>query len=179
MAGFYVTNDGASTDEALQELVLGGYNGNVVYCPFNGECAQVAGHLTYTNGILLDDEDLYVATSVQNALFEFEELAPGELSERERLTGGIGWDNIRLTDPYLLVTQHTDLVAFLLHSANPEIHSPFKVVAIHRETGEQQTLFYSNGDLMSGASTGLIADGDLYIGQIFGSFLLKVEDVSL
>ena len=60
-----------------------------------------------------------------------------------------------------------------------DVVSPFKVVAVNRYTGELTPIFYTNGTLMSGGSTGLMVEDDLYIGQVFGSFILKVSDIEL
>jgi len=178
--GFYITNDGASTAEAMLEFVFNSYNGSVVYCDFEGTCTEVAGQLAYPNGINWQGDELYVSTSAQKAVFRYDIIEPDALSPRTKIAPGLGFDNLRTHDePYLITTRHTDLVAFLLHSNNGDILSPFKVMAIDKQTGELTVLFYSNGSLMSGASTGLIADEDLYIGQVYGHFVLKVDDIDL
>lgn len=177
--GFYITNDGAGTSEALQEFLVNNFNGSVVYCPFEGACTEIAGQLSYPNGIYQLEEDLFVATSAHKALFRYDLPQVDEAVNREKLSGGIGLDNIRTKDDWLIIAQHIDLVAFLLHSTNPQIQSPFKVLAVNRYSGEQRVLFYSNGYTMSGASTGLIVGDDLYIGQVFGPYLLKVSGVDL
>ena len=178
--GFYITNDGAATAEAMLEFLFNAYNGSVVYCDYNGTCNKVAGQLAYPNGINWQGDELYVSTTAQKAIFQYDIIEPNLLSSRHKIAPGLGYDNLRTHDePYLITTQHIDLVAFLLHSSNGDIVSPFKIVAMDKDTGELTVLFYSNGSLMSGASTGLIVEEDLYIGQVFGSFILQVRDIGL
>jgi len=178
--GFYITNDGAATAAAMLEFLFNAYNGSVVYCDYGGTCNKVAGQLAYPNGINWQGDELYVSTSAQKAIFKYDIIQPDELSPRTKIAPGLGFDNLRTHDePYMITTQHTDLVAFLLHSSNGDILSPFKVLAMDKQTGELTVLFYSNGSLMSGASTGLIVEDVLYIGQVYGHFLLKVNDIEL
>ena len=177
--GFYITNDGTSTLEGVIEFLFNDFNGSVAYCSYNDECNKVAGNLSYPNGIIWDDGEIYVSTILQKAVFEYDVLAADDLSERSKLSGGLGLDNIRLHEDYLIIAQHTELGAFLAHYGNPDLQSPCKVLAVHKTTGDVTVLFQSSGDLLSGASTGLIADDDLYIGQVVNPYLLKVADIGL
>ncbi len=171
---FYFSND-KSTPNIL-ELLTNPKGGSIVYCDGNNLFKKVDSGIAYPNGLYDDGTILYVATSRNTALFKYDMEANGNLLNRRTLSTIDGMDNITLNGDDLIVSVHTSLLAFSLLSLDPSLLSPSRSFAINKNTGAAKKIFDDNGSTISGASTTLVVGDDLYLAQVFGDFLLKVEN---
>ena len=134
----------------------------------------VAEKLGYPAGINRLGSTLFVGDAV-NHLLHIYEIRNQELIKKEPLKGLKGNDNIRIIDGKLVLTGHVKPFKFISHTKSSENLSPVKAWQVDPENMEIETLFSTDGSLISAGSTALLLNGYLYISQVFDPFLLKVE----
>lgn len=175
--GFFVTNDLGKRNNRI-EAALKLKRGNVVYCDASGNCRRVAEELSYANGLALDEEEdyLYLSTTSENKIYRYKIGVHGALWQKEEITEVFGADNLRWgADQQLYTTGHYNFLAFSKHAKKQEKPSPSVVFKIDPLKGEKQLLYANKGKEISGASVALVHEGYLYIGQVFGNYVLKLK----
>lgn len=135
---------------------------------------MVADKLGYPAGINRIDDQLYVGDALLHKIHVYqiskEGLSPvGEISKLK------GNDNIRVYKGQLLTPGHVKPLKFIGHAKKSHKLSPVDVFLADPATGEISTKFSTDGSDISGGSTAIIYDDQLYICQVFDPFLLKVE----
>lgn len=141
----------------------------------------------YVNGIEARELDggerlVYVASSFENALYEFRVPAPGaprpeaERSPR-RIEAPRGLDNLSWTSAEkttLLAAAHPDFRRFLQHALSPEVPSPAQIWSLDPDGSPDAALLLADsGSLISAASTGVCLEEDLVLGQVFETAVLR------
>jgi hypothetical protein len=115
-------------------------------------------------------EYLYVASTMGKAIHVFE-IGQGGLVKRPSIPLATHPDNLEW-DPgerSLLVAAHPNLRRFFQHAISPRVSSPSEVWRVSITTGgPPELLFEEGGGLVSAASTGACAGGELFLGQVFG-----------
>lgn len=172
--GFYFTNDMGS-DDMIYEQLLNKYGGSVVHCDAAGNCKYADQKLAFPNGLEWRDQQLYLGTTRNDALFRYDIQPDGSLTNRYQLSNIKGIDNLRWFGNKLIAAVHPDEIAFVKHSTNEKSHSPSWIYSIDSETGQSDLIYKNGGYEISGSSTGLIYNGHLYISQVYGDYLLKVK----
>jgi hypothetical protein len=173
----FVTNlrDDSSKAWAFIKMLFGMNYGNVVYADSTGTDVNVVFEASMPNGVLADYEmgKLLVTSSRENTLYVLD-YEPSTAKENRKPTKRIPIkmrDNItRAPDAKgeVLVASHPKLLKFLRHSKAPETAAPSLVLAVnYLGDSEPLVLFRDDGSSVSAASTGLIHDGYVYIGQVF------------
>lgn len=135
---------------------------------------MVADKLGYPAGINRIGDQLYVGDAVLHKIHVYqiskEGLSPvGEISKLK------GNDNIRIYKEQILTPGHVKPLKFIGHAKKSHKKSPVDVFLADPATGEISTIYSTDGSDISGGSTAIIYDDQLYICQIFDPFLLKVE----
>ncbi len=171
---FYFTNDMGS-DDMIYEQLFNKHGGSLVHCDASGNCKYVDEKLAFPNGLELKGQQLYMATTRNNALFRYDIQPDGSLTNKYKLSSVNGMDNLRWSGNKLIVAVHPDEIAFVKHSTNEKSHSPSWIYSIDSETGQSNLIYKNGGYEISGGSTGLIYNGYLYISQVYGDYLLKVK----
>lgn len=166
------------TDQGASEVVqFECSKGNDVPC--SGRFRSVAKIGRYANGIearRLDDgrQMIYVASSLESVLYEIE---VGGSGKPRRIEVPKGFDNLAWkTDQrsVLLAAAHPNMRRFLQHARTPEAPSPSQVWEIDvGVTTTTKLLLLDEGSLISAASTAVCVDGDLVLGQVFESAVLR------
>jgi hypothetical protein len=172
--GFYFTNDMGS-DDLIQEQLLNKYGGSVVYCDAVGNCKYVEQKLAFPNGLEYKNNQLFLATTRNSALYKYDILADGSLTNKIKISTINGMDNIRWFNDKLTVSVHPDEIAFVKHSTNEKTFSPSWSYSIDIQNQTFELLYKNGGQEISGGSTSLEVNGYLYISQVFGDYLLKVK----
>ena len=85
-----------------------------------------------------------------------------------------GADNISVCGEHLIIAYHPKPFKFLLHSLLG-MNSPSAVMQYNLKDGVYQRIYYDSGRTISGSSTALIYKDSLYISQVFGNYLMKVD----
>ncbi len=138
------------------------------------ESQYMAIELGYPAGINRIGNIIYAGDATQNQIhvFRISEKGLTPLAPIKKLKGN---DNIRIHDGKILTSCHVKPLRFIGHVKNPEKASPAEIFLIDPKSGESESLFYSDGTQISGASTAIIYENMLYISQVFDPFLLRVE----
>jgi hypothetical protein len=170
---FYFANDKNSRD--ITELLTNPRGGSIGYCDGNSTWKKVDSNLAYPNGMYNENNRLYLATSRNTALFTYDIQPDGSLRNRATLSTINGMDNLTSSGDDLLVAVHPDLLKFALLSLIPTGKSPSRTYSINKHTGEAHLLFDDDGSTITGSSTALAVGDNLYLAQVFGDFILKIE----
>lgn len=136
----------------------------------------------YANGVAVHGGKLYVASSMDGKVFRYD-LKPQLSRERAAIELDAVVDNITVEpEGTLLVTASTSGWAFMKHAKAAEAgdrdvpQSPTEVWRVHPADPVRTTLlFEDSGWRISGGSSAVCVGGDLYIGQVFGDYLLHVS----
>ena len=175
--GIYVTNDLGKRGRRI-EAVLKQKKGSIVYCNAAGECKEVAGKLSYANGLLIspDEKKLFVSTTSQNYVFSYDVGAAGVLSNRETVMKIPGGDNLRWgPEPnQLIVAAHHNFLAFAKHAGNPSKKSPSVIYSIDLATKTKKTLYANKGEQISAASGAVLYGKTLFIAAVFQPHILQI-----
>ena len=158
------------------ELLANAKTGSVVYCNGISDWIKADSIIAFPNGLYNENNKLYLATSRNTSLFRYDIQPDGSLKNRTTLSTINGMDNISPNGNELIISVHPDLLKFGLLSIIPTLYSPSRTIAYNVLTGETRTIFNDDGQTISGSSTGLVVGNSLYLGQVFGEFVLKVEN---
>lgn len=171
---FYFTNDMGS-DDLINEQLFNKSGGSVVYCDTDGNCRYAEEKLAFPNGLEYKNQQLFLATTRNYGLFQYDILTDGTLTNKTKISSINGMDNIRWTNDNLTVSVHPDEIAFVKHSTDEKFHSPSWTYLIDIQNKTAKLLYKSGGYEISGGSTSIEVNGYLYISQVFGDYLLKVK----
>lgn len=149
----------------------------------------------YANGIEVAEDRLYVAATLDRALWIFErEPSDGRIGRRvEKVPVGSGVDNLTWSDAgadagsseggkrFLYTAAHPDLWAFLQHARSPAKPAPAEVWRIDVAPGiptaqRVARVFQDPGTTINAASVALLEGGVLYVGQVFGRGVLTCKE---
>ncbi len=171
---FYFSNDKNSQD--ITELLTNPYSGSIVYCDGNDNWKKTDSSLGFPNGLCNQNNILYLGTSRNHALFTYDIQTDGMLKNRKVLSRINGIDNISIAGNELIAAVHPDEIKFALLSYIPTTLSPSNTYAINMQTGSARAIFSDNGKLISGSSTALVINENLYLAQVFGEFIMKITN---
>lgn len=171
---FYVSNDAGKAGD-WKEMMLKLKRSQLVYCD-GKEKWQVAAEeaLAMGNGIVHSNDVAYVATTRGGKLYQYQ-LAEGKLIDRKLIAKAKGADNLRFYEDELLLPVHLKSIAFIKHIKDSTNHSPSVVYQIDPQTKSRKVIYANKGDEISATSTAIIYGGNLYLSQVFDSFILKVN----
>ncbi|MGF1456399.1 MAG: SMP-30/gluconolactonase/LRE family protein [Alphaproteobacteria bacterium] len=152
---------------------------------FDGtQTRQVAGGLTFANGVVLDEQRqrLYVTETTEGTLRIFDRLGPdGALAERDTVAIGPGPDNLDLDGQgRLWVAGHPRLLALGNHGRDgpsPSLVQRIKNGALDAVNHPTRTVYADPGTQLSGSSAAAVHNGRLVIGSLFDPHLLICEGI--
>ena len=171
---FYYSNDKNSSN--LLEILTNPTGGSVGFCDGNNTWKKVDSLLSFPNGLYNEANKLYVSTSRNYALFTYDIQTDGSLQNKSKLSGINGMDNISSNGNNLIISVHPDEIKFALLSYFPNTLSPSYTYAIDKQTGAAKLIFSDDGSMISGSSTGVVINNDLYLAQVFDGFVLKISN---
>lgn len=171
---FYFSNDKNSQD--ITELLTNPKGGSLVYCDGNTAWKKVDSVMAFPNGLYNEGNKLYLATSRNTALYVYDMQPDGSLLNKTTLCTINGIDNITPLGDDLIAAVHPDFLKFSLLSLIPSTLSPSRTYAINKKTGASRVIFDDDGRAISGSSTGLVCGDNLYLSQVYGEYVLKVEN---
>lgn len=132
----------------------------------------VADDIAFANGILAEEDRVYVTAMFDEKLFVFPRSEDGRLGAPETVVQVKGADNIMRYNHSLLTTAHYDDLAFLKHKKNAENHCPSIVFVVRPEMYSKNAVFVDDGQIISAASTAMIYKNKLFISQVFDPYLV-------
>ena len=74
----------------------------------------------------------------------------------------------------LIIAVHPDEIKFALSAYFPNVLSPCKTYAINKKTGAERLIYANDGSQISGSSTAIVVDENLYLSQVFSGFIMKI-----
>ncbi|HQV77453.1 MAG TPA: SMP-30/gluconolactonase/LRE family protein [Chitinophagales bacterium] len=169
---FFFTNDKNSTN--IVDIVTNPFSGSLVYCDGNLNWKKVDSALGFPNGLYNEGTTLYLATSRHYGLYTYEIQANGLLKNKHKLNSINGMDNISVYGDELIIAVHPDEIKFALSAYFPNVLSPCKTYAINKKTGAERLIYANDGSQISGSSTAIVVDENLYLSQVFSGFIMKI-----
>jgi arylesterase/paraoxonase len=131
--------------------------------------------IAYGNGITQRNGYVFVAATVENALYRFKVNSDGTLVEKTKIAKVKGPDNLRWDGEDLLVACHLRLVKFLAHAKNAEKRSPTTVYRIQPGKLKPIPVYGDKGKTISGGSTALMLKDRLLVSQVFENWIVEVK----
>ncbi len=176
---FYVTNDHGNATGIMRTIEdYAGLAQSYLLYYDHGVFSQAVDGLQYANGVDLsnDGTQLYVTHTTGGELLVMNRNQnTGELILNQTIDLETGVDNIDVdTQGNIWIGCHPQLLKFVGHSKDPEKLSPSQVLKISpSENYKVEEIYLNDGAEISGSSVGVQYNGDLYIGVVFESKLLR------
>lgn len=146
--------------------------GNIAYIDSSDQGEILISNIKFPNGVCaLNDSLFFYSSSIENSLVKCEMNKQGVFSEQKILRVK-GPDNIIANNQYLFVTGHNNLWKLRNHAKHGKKKSPCTIFRVNLDNGKSEKIFYSNGELISAASSAAIYKGKLFVSQIFENYLL-------
>lgn len=176
---FLVTNDHGTAQGFLKTIsdFLRIPVGNVVHFD-NGKSTVVLGKISYPNGVIVKDNEVYVSSTLGNYIGIYKPVSTSfHLEEVQKIKVPHSPDNLMLSGERIYTAGHPKLLAFMKHANSAQSKSPSSVYYI--ENGIPKEIFLNDGTLISGSSTALpLPDSSgkdvVYVGSVFESKILKL-----
>ena len=176
---FYVTNDHGNKTGYMRQLEdYGGLAESYLLYYDDGNFSKAFENLQYANGVNLsnDGSKLYLTHTTGGELFIIDRnKATGILGEYETINLKTGVDNIDVDElGNIWIGCHPQLLKFVGHSSSAENLSPSQVIKITpSQKNKVDEVYVDDGAVLSGSSTAVQYNGDLYIGVVFENKLLR------
>jgi uncharacterized pyridoxamine 5'-phosphate oxidase family protein len=162
----YYSNPG----NLMGSLFLKQKRGIVARINASGNHEVLADNRGYPNGVVVVKDTLYFCTSTENKLFKID-LNNKAIEKVTKLKGG---DNMHLLNGSIYIAQQPKIYRMIWH-AMFGAKAPSAIFKYEIKSGLGKALFYTNGKLISGSSTGIAYNGSLYLSQIFKDYLLIIR----
>lgn len=179
---FFITNDMKTHNsymEYLATIFLGIYRGSIVYCNTEkSQCHYVYEGIGFPNSIAIMEDKLFVSATLENKIYEFRIVKRKDrisLTHKKEIARIPGPDNLILYQEKIYTTSHPSMWKFIRHSSNAESPSPSLGYEIDPVSYKVQKIFEDSGERISASSVLLKKNADLFIGQVFDSFLLRCK----
>jgi hypothetical protein len=140
--------------------------------PETGRWSMAADGIAFANGILAEEDRVFVSATRGDQIMEYKRNKDGTLGAGKSIMRLKGPDNITRKGSYLLVAAHFDDLAFMKHKKDSSAQSPSVIFRIYPEQKSKATVFVNNGDLISAASTAMIFNDRLYISDVFDPYIV-------
>ncbi len=176
--GFFVSND-TKKRGSLWEVGMSLKNANIVYCSIQKKCTIAADNIAMPNGLLIQDNYLYVSSTREHQLMRFTLQKNNTLSGRTKIAQIPGGDNLFGTvGRQILVSSHPSGFKFMRHAKNKNVLSPSVIYQINptkAKADRKKALYADSGKEISAASGAFIHGHYLYVSQVFEPFILRCE----
>ena len=178
----FVSNDSGKGGNTVKKIkaLFKIKNGNITY--YDGaEYIDLGNPESYGNGINYLKEDgaeyLYRAALMDKSVKKYEIVrTDGKVTELKYLSKvdlGTMPDNLEIEpDGTIYAACHFNSFTFLKHAKDAANISPSQILRISPD-GEVTEIYANKGEEISASSVGRVIDGRLYIGQVFGDFVLS------
>lgn len=177
---FYVTNDHGARGGVMRviEDYLRIPRSSLLY--FDGESySRAAGPFNYANGVNMsaDRSRLFLAATTGGSVVVFDVKDDGTLKRMGTTDLGTGVDNIDVDEAgNLWIGAHPKLLDFVNHAKDSTKYSPSQVLKL-TPVGEcdftVEEIYLNDGSEISGSSTAVYYNNELYIGVVLDHTLLR------
>jgi len=159
-----ISNDAGKQGDFTEALFLLKRD-KIVFWDHN-KCSVAAQKFCFANGITNVGGKVYLASTRQNKLWQFD-FKEGKMLNKQVIAKVPGADNVRMCDGNLYVACHLRFLDFLKHMKTASHFSPTTVYRINPITHQRTAVFYDNGAKISAGSTGLVFHNKLYVSGVF------------
>ena len=177
---FYVTIDGRAHDRNTRawDTFLGRSTGSVLF--YDGkQLKTVVDNLHFPNGISYnkDYNSLAIGETLAGNIVFYRIVDNHQLQYVDKYHIGVGIDNISFShnSEKLYAAMHPNLLQLSKHMKNVDNLSGSQVVELNYLTKGLEVIFRDNGQLISGASSAVMHNDQLYIGAVCDNVLLMVS----
>ncbi|MCX6199044.1 MAG: hypothetical protein NTY88_07450 [Bacteroidetes bacterium] len=168
-----VSND-AKKQNNIWEILFKMRKAQIIF--WNGNnCSVASEKYAFTNGITNKDGKVYLASTMQNKVWQFD-FKDGKMLNRKVIVKANGADNLRFDGDDLLVACHLRFLKFLKHYKDPKQLSPSTVYRINPSTKKRTVEYFDDGRQVSAASTALAFRNSIYVSGIFDSKIVKKKN---
>ncbi len=136
------------------------------------KCSVASEKYCFTNGITNKNGKVYLASTIQNKVWQFDFIA-GKMLNREVIGKAYGADNLRFDGDDLLVACHLRFLKFLKHYKDAKDLSPTTVYRINPATKTRTVEYFDDGKQVSAAATALVFRNYLYVNSIFDPKMVR------
>jgi hypothetical protein len=136
------------------------------------KCSVASEKYCYTNGITNKNGKVYLASTMQNKVWQFD-FAGGKLLNRQVIGKAKGADNLRFDGDDILVASHLRFLKFLKHYKDAKHYAPSTVYRINPTTKKRTVAYYDDGKQVSAAATALVFRHYLYVNSIFDPKMVR------
>lgn len=168
---FWVSNDRKNPDK-ITEMLLGTKKATLVHCDTAGNASIYADGYAMGNGVMLDQRELYWATTRGNTVYRFDPTQNEAPQEWKTVRGG---DNLTKFQDKVLVGAHLSNWALFKHSKNIKKPSPTVIYQLSEGKDDPEVLFADHSGRINAGTMGLVFRNKLYIGQVFDNWILEVD----
>ena len=167
---FLVSND-AKKSGNIWEVLFKMRKAQIIF--YNGkECSVASQKYAYTNGITNKNGKVYLASTMQNKVWQFD-FKDGKMLNREVIAKAKGADNLRFDGDDLLVACHLRFLKFLKHYKDAKNISPSVVYRINPLTKKRTVEYFDDGKQISASATALVFKNYLYVNGIFDPKIVR------
>ena len=159
-----ISNDAGKAGNFMEALFML-KRAQIVYWNYN-KCSLAAGKFCYSNGITIKGNKVYLASTRQNKIWQFD-FKDGKMANEQVVAKVHGPDNIRIDNGNLYVACHLRFLAFIKHMQSEQNFSPTTVYRINVSNGTVNSVFFDRGSKLSAGSTGMIYKDKLYVSGVF------------
>ncbi|MCB9231436.1 MAG: SMP-30/gluconolactonase/LRE family protein [Bacteroidia bacterium] len=172
----YAGNDFGYGFGMIVKFLTGAKSSSIVMYK-DGKWSFVADKLRYANGIRVQGDRLYCATTAGGKVWKWNIDPNGNLVDRELLVEGLqGLDNLDFVDENtLIVPRHPENGKFLKHRKEPEALSPSWIYTVDIANKDYKRIFMDDGNNISACSTAILFEGKLYLCQVFNGFVYVAD----
>ncbi len=138
------------------------------------KCSVASEKYCFTNGITNKNGKVYLASTMQNKVWQFD-FAAGKLLNRQVIGKAKGADNLRFDGDDLLVACHLRFLKFLKHYKYAKYYSPTTVYRLNPATKKRTVEYFDDGKQVSAAATALVFRNYLYVNSIFDPKIVRKQ----
>ena len=165
-----VSNDAKKPNHMVEALFLL-KRAQVVY--WDGKnCSVAAEKFCYTNGITIRDKKVYLASTRQNKVWQFD-YDNGKMFNKQVIAKVTGPDNLRFDGNDLLVACHLRFLAFIKHFKDSTKLSPTTVYRLNPKEKKTTVEFFDNGAQISAGSTAIAYKDVLFVSGVFDPKIIR------
>lgn len=172
---FMVAND-SGTRGSMMEKVLGLKKGSVVQFQ-SGKWTKLADNLGMPAGIGFKNNTVYVSCATESIIYAFN-YKNNKFVNKRIFAEVESPDNISMYANSFLTASHFSSYQFIRHISKSENLSSGVVYSFDLATGKRTVLFSNSGEQISANSVAVHAKNDVYIGQVFENWILKISQTT-
>lgn len=172
---FYLTHDHGSLNSFLRAIENFSRLGRGYVTFYDGKkVKKVLSNLSFPNGIVTIDDKIYIAQMLSKKVSIFRVQKDFSLTKQEEIALPYAPDNISVKDQdNLLIATHPQLFKLKAHAKIENELSPSSILNLNITSQKLKEVYTNTGEELSGSSVAVASEKDIFIGNIYGDYILK------